>query len=177
MLETRQITQAEFGEMAGKLRVLGPDNAWWQIRAADGIWFRWDGQSWIQATPPESSFDRPTELAFEVKSPPAANQHADQHAANLAQPSQPRQPATPRQNTLRIFRGQPALELLLAEKLIREIFTSEGKRYQILNLQPSGSIRGIAYRVSRDGYLDPDAAVEAFVQDRQASPGGDDKPC
>ena len=169
MLENRQISMEEFDHQAGNLRVLGPDNAWWQIRASDGVWFRWDGQTWEQATPPESSFDWPTGLAFKVKSElleqePGHREEAEQSpqqvvvnhaAADLSAPVRPR-------GTVRILRGQPALDLLLEELMIREIYTASGKRYQIVNPRPIGVVQGIAFRISNDGYLDPDVAVEAL---------------
>lgn len=183
LLENHQISQPEFDRQAGELRLLGPDNAWWQIRATDGVWFRWDGQAWNQATPPESSFDRPTDLAIPisvlvslVENKPEVPSADDSSQKESTPPDQPAQPIERQEPATSIFRGRPALDILLKEAMIREIITGSGKRYQVLNPRPVGTVKGIAYRIATDGYLDPDVAIEALGPDPQGKDIGDHTP-
>jgi hypothetical protein len=147
-LDNHLITQADFDQKVNELRVLGPDNVWWQIRATDGVWFRWDGQAWNQAKPPESNDERQTELGFYVEALPSSVENLENKPQNIP--------------SLRILRGEPALAVLQNEKMVREIFTKSGPRYQILNPKPKGAVQGIAFHLKADGYLDPDIAIEVF---------------
>jgi hypothetical protein len=46
-----QITEVDFVAAIQTLRVHTSDGIWWQMRASDGAWLRWDGTSWTEARP------------------------------------------------------------------------------------------------------------------------------
>jgi hypothetical protein len=52
MLAAKQISPKQFESEVKKLRIKGPDGAWWALRSQDGAWFRYDGRSWQPAQPP-----------------------------------------------------------------------------------------------------------------------------
>jgi hypothetical protein len=50
--DRRQISYQVFNENVNQLRTQGQDGAWWQMRAQDGVWLRWDGRQWFPTIPP-----------------------------------------------------------------------------------------------------------------------------
>lgn len=80
-LGAHQITPQEFREKVATLRVQDSNGRWWQIRGADGVWLRWNGTTWVEASPPHHA--RPAV----VPRHPAARR--------AAAPGKPQPPAPP----------------------------------------------------------------------------------
>jgi hypothetical protein len=65
-----QLSQEAFTNAVNQLRVQTTDGTWWQIRAADGAWLRWNGTTWLEGLPPGQS--QPIGVPPQVPSVPAA---------------------------------------------------------------------------------------------------------
>lgn len=52
--QSGQLTPQQFEEAVNALRVQTDDGVWWQMRAADGAWMRWNGTAWELAQTPQT---------------------------------------------------------------------------------------------------------------------------
>ena len=48
-----RIGENEFKEAVARLRLEDAAGVWWQVRAEDGAWLRWDGTAWVEGVPDE----------------------------------------------------------------------------------------------------------------------------
>lgn len=58
-LAARQLSPQEFATRVAALRVQDASGAYWQLRAMDGVWLRWDGRVWLPGTPPHRASPAP----------------------------------------------------------------------------------------------------------------------
>ena len=49
--EAGGLSEAAFVAEVNKLRVQDDRQVWWQVRAEDGAWLRWDGHTWVEGQP------------------------------------------------------------------------------------------------------------------------------
>ncbi len=46
-----RVGEAEFREAVNRLRLRDGSGTWWQVRADDGAWLRWNGTAWVEGVP------------------------------------------------------------------------------------------------------------------------------
>ncbi len=54
-----RVGEPEFREAVARLRLTDSTGVWWQVRAEDGAWLRWDGNAWVEGMPEAGGAETP----------------------------------------------------------------------------------------------------------------------